>query len=377
MRIGLIRMRHTPYGGAEVFMGRFVDELLRLGHTVDIFAADWPEKKGIAVHRVKTWGPSFLRPRIFAANAAKAVERVRPDVVISLERTACQDIYRAGDGVHREWLLQREKAAQGLNPFKGLKGFFINLNPLHAVLLNLEKRLFSDKRLRKVVANSNRVKQEIIRHYGLPEEKICVIYNGINAAEFAGRVAAADRAGVRKELAVSGDECLLLFVGSGFERKGLIYLIRALGPLADVGKKPRLVVVGKGNPARYRKEAERLGVADRVIFKGAVRDAARFYAAADVFVLPSIYEPFSNACLEAMAVGLPVVTSRMNGASEIITEPVNGAVIEDPTDHLEIAKKIALFLDTQKRRLSGEAARRTAFEYSIEKNVSEFLKLIV
>lgn len=364
-------MRHTPYGGAEVFMGRFVDELLRLGHTVDVFAADWQEKKGVTVHRVKIWGPSFLRPLVFAANAAKAVERVRPDVVISLERTACQDIYRAGDGVHREWLLQRKKAAQGL------KGALIGLNPLHAVLLNLEKRLFSDKRLKKVVANSNRVKEEIIRHYGLPDEKVCVIYNGIDAAEFARRAAVADREGVRKELAVSGDECLLLFVGSGFERKGLIYLIRALKPLMDAGKKTRLVVVGKGNAARYRKEALSLGVADRVIFKGAARDAARFYAAADVFVLPSIYEPFSNACLEAMAVGLPVVTSRMNGASEIITEPVNGAVIEDPADHLELAKKITLFLDAQKRKLSGEAAKQTAFEYSIEKNVGEFLKLVV
>lgn len=386
MRIGLIRTRYTPYGGAEVFMARFVDELLRLGHTVDVFAADWQEKKGVTVHRVRTWGPSFLRPLVFAANAAKAVERVRPDVVISLERTACQDIYRAGDGVHREWLLQRKKAAQGRGLTTGLKGvcplkacgnMFIGLNPLHAVLLNLEKRLFGDKRLKKVVANSNRVKQEIIRHYGLPEEKICVIYNGINAVEFAGRVAAADRAGVRKELCVSEDECLLLFVGSGFERKGLVYLIRALKPLMEAGKKPRLLVVGKGKAAGYRKEARSLGLSDRVIFKGAVRDTARFYAAADIFVLPSIYEPFSNACLEALAAGLPVVTSRINGASEIITEPVNGAVIEEPADHLEIAKKITLFLDGQKRKLSGEAARRTAFEYTIEKNVSEFLRLIV
>ena len=381
MRIGLIRMRYTPYGGAEVFMSRFVDELLRLGHTVDVFAADWQEKKGVTVHRVRTWGPSFLRPLVFAANAAKAVERVRPDVVISLERTACQDIYRAGDGVHKEWLLQREKAAQGLTT--GIKGVLTGLNPLrgfnplHTALLNLEKRLFSDKRLKKVVANSNRVKQDIIRHYGLPEEKICVIYNGINADEFAGRVAAADRAGVRKELSVSEDECLLLFVGSGFERKGLVYLIRALKPLVEAGKKPRLLVVGKGNAAGYRKEAASLGLSDRVIFKGAVRDAARFYAAADIFVLPSIYEPFSNACLEAMAAGLPVVTSRINGASEIIIEPVNGAVIEEPADHLEIAKKIALFLDGQKRKLSGEAARRSAFEYTIEKNVSEFLRLII
>ena len=375
MRVGVIRERYTPYGGAEVFMGRFVDEILRLGHTVDLFAASWPEKEGVAVHRVKTWGPSFLRPLVFANNAAKAVERVCPDVVISFDRTACQDIYRAGDGVHREWLLRRKRAATGL------KGLFTGLNPLHAVLLHLEKRLFSDKRLKKVVANSKRVKEEIIRHYGLPEEKICVIYNGINAKEFAGRVAAVDRGCVRKEMGVSSDECLLLFVGSGFERKGLIYLIRALKPLMDAqghtDKKTRLVVVGKGKQGRYLKEARRLGVEDAVIFKGAVKDAAPFYAAADVFVLPTVYEPFSNASLEAMAAGVPVVTSRVNGVSEIITEPANGAVVEDPADHQEIAGKVSLFLDEKKRKKAGDAARQTAMKYTIEKNVREFLSLVI
>src|SRR3989338_7577731 len=107
MRIGLIRMKYSPYGGAETFLKRFIDELLRRGHTVDVFSTDWPGQEGLRVHRIKAWGPAFLRPLIFAASAARAVKEAAPDRVISLERQFCQDISRAGDGCHREWLARR------------------------------------------------------------------------------------------------------------------------------------------------------------------------------------------------------------------------------------------------------------------------------
>lgn len=367
MRIGLIRTRYTPFGGAEVFLSRFIDGLIQRGHQVEVFASDWIEQKGVKFHKVNTTGPSFLRPLIFARNAKKAVEAARPDVVVSLERTYCQDIYRAGDGCHREWLIRR---GQTVGP---LKRFLIRLNPLHWTLLHLEKRLFSSGRLKCVVANSKRVKGEIIRHYGLPEEKIYVIYNGIGRPS--GPVAAAERHALRRELGLNESSVLLLFVGSGFERKGLIYLIRALGHLKDKGD-IRLLVVGKGDTSKYSKEAHRLGVGERVIFKGPLKDAVRLYPSGDIFVLPSIYEPFSNACLEAMAAGLPVVTTRVNGVSEIITEGREGAIAEDPADSSGLADKIALFLDKEKRRMAGESARRRAGDFRIEDTVSSFLRII-
>lgn len=361
-------MRYSPFGGAETFLGRFMDELVRRGHAVEVFSTGWEEKQGIKLNRVKAWGPSFLRPLTFALSAKKAVEAARLDVVVSLERTFCQDIYRAGDGCHREWLIRR-KAASGF-----FKRIAISLNPLHPVLLYIEKRLFTDKRLKKVVANSNGVKSDIIRHYGLPEEKIYVIYNGIDLNVFKG-LSGDERGRIRGELGVPESAILLLFVGSGFERKGLMYVIRALGLLKDKGD-IRLLVIGKGRHGEYLKEARRLGVAERVIFKGPVKGAVRYYSAGDIFTLPSIYEPFSNACLEAMAAGLPVITSKVNGASEVITDGVNGGVVDDSTDEKEIAGKIIPFLDKDTRLRAGGLARDEAFKYPIERNVSEFLKLL-
>jgi UDP-glucose:(heptosyl)LPS alpha-1,3-glucosyltransferase len=374
MRIGLIRMRHTPFGGAETFMGRFMKELLKRGHTVEVFSREWElerEEDGVLVHRIKTFGPSFLKPLVFAWRAKKEVERAAPDIVVSLERTFCQDVYRAGDGVHREWL-ERRRAAGSF-----ARRFLMRLNPLHPVLLYLERRLFTDERLKRIVANSNGVKRDIIRHYGLPEDKICVIYNGIDPATYEVNEAqdAVERAQVRSELGAGEGTTLLVFVGSGFERKGLIYAIRALALLKD-DCDVRLVVVGKGNAERYRREAKRLGVGERVIFIGPVKGARKYYRAGDIFILPTVYEPFSNACLEAMASGLPVVTTKRNGASEIMTDGGDSVLLDDPADTNALARKIRPLLDAGFRKKAGILARATALNYTIERNVDGFLRVI-
>lgn len=366
MKIGLIRAKYTPYGGAEAFLKRFIAGLKKKGHDVEVFSTSWEESGGLKVNSVKVWGPSFLRPLIFARNAARAVERSEADCVISLERTYCQDVYRAGDGCHREWLKRRGAAVSWL------KRILIRLNPLHFTILHLEKKLFSSPRLKKVIANSEQVKRDIIKHYRLPEERLCVIYNGIDPSFGARR---GGRESTRLELGVGKDTALVLFVGSGFERKGLLYAVRAMSFLKDSGK-VKLLVIGKGRTTRYLKEAKRLGIEDRVIFKGPVKDSERFYKAADIFLLPSIYEPFSNACLEAMASGLPVVTSRVNGASEILTDGVNGAIIEDPADPLEVARKVKPFLDAGKRKDAGINAKIEARKHTMEGNVNAFLALI-
>src|SRR3989344_2516209 len=195
--IGIIRMRYNPYGGAEVFLSRFIDELLKRGHTCHVFAREWDDgksgvrsqepaptgcKQGSGVknqtpklifHKVKTFGPSFLRILTFSINSYFAVRKANLDVVISFDRTLYQDIYRAGDGCHREWLIQRNKSgvrSQESGVRRTIKKKITFLNPLHLTILYLEKRLFKSKRLKFVVANSRRGKDEIIKHYGRSEE---------------------------------------------------------------------------------------------------------------------------------------------------------------------------------------------------------------
>lgn len=353
---------------------------MKKGHECHIFANEWKEDKrdGLVFHKVGIIRlPSFLRILSFAINTSRALKRNPVDVIIGFDRTFYQDIYRAGDGCHREWLIQRNRS-KGKGRMAKLKGIIKRittfLNPFHITILYIEKRLFQSKRLKFVIANSKRGKEEIIKHYGLPEDKICVIYNGIDHKGF--DLPKEIRIAYRKRLNLH-NQTTILFVGSGFERKGLKFLIEAVGILkGDSVKNLKIVVVGKGRIKKYQNIAKRCGVSEDINFIGPVKDIKGYYKAGDIFVIPTIYEPFSNAYLEAMVAGLPVVTSKVNGVSEILSDGEDGMIVDDPSDPWEVAEKISPLLKEEKRSEMGRIARIKVKGYTIERNVDEFLSII-
>jgi len=342
MKIALIRQRYTDFGGAERYVAGLAGHLCRLGHEVHIFAASWRASSpgegrsssppGITFHRVPVAGAlSFIEVLSFALNSRRLLKKENFDVIHSFERTLYQDIYRAGDGCHREWLTQREK----IDPW--YKKYLHPLNPLHRTILSIEEKIFTEDRCKMIIANSFRGKDEIIRHYGVPSKRIRVIYNPVDADRFIGPARMEMRDEVRKTLGVADSDRCILFVGSGFKRKGLLYAVRAAAKLRETWQ---FIVIGRDRTSVYEKEASRLGIRPFVHFIGPVTDVEKYYLAADLFLFPTIYEPFSNACLEAMAAGMPVVTSRINGASEIVVEGTNGYIIEDPLNADEIKDRV-------------------------------------
>lgn len=361
MRIGIIKSNYFPSGGgSERYTNGLVAQLLGRGHEVQVLAARWDPAAaslGISLQRVPILaGPSFVRTLSFALNCRRAVEQTDCDLVLSIERTIRQDICRAGGGCHREWLIQRQRYRSGV----GRNLFW--LNPLHSALLWIERQSYSPQNTRTIIANSHRGKEEIIRHYQFPAERIHVVHNGTDCERFKPAAARTDRG-----------ETVLLFAGSGFERKGLEFVVRALVRLpASV----RLEVAGKGNPSRYRRLAKELGVEGRLRFLGNAGRIEEVYGRSDILVHPAIYEPFSNTCLEAMACGLPVVTSRINGASEIVRPGENGNVVEDPADIPALASAIGFFLDPSVRARAGVLARLTAESLPMSLNVERTLAVI-
>lgn len=356
MKIGVVRQRFVAHGGAERYLQAVVAELAARGHEVHVFANAWvgQDSGAFVLHRVPMIRvSSFLKVLSFALFSRKVIRRSGCDVVFSLERTLEQDVYRAGDGVHAEWLAQRREY---------LGAGSAAINPLHLTLLRIERQTFSVHCTRGIIANSNRGKEEIIRHYGFPAERITVIYNGVDLKRFQ-PVVRADSPGLR-----------LLFVGTGWERKGLRYCIEALAKLpVDV----HLRVVGKGDTTGYLRLAAALGVADRVEFAGYDADVAREYLAADLLVHPAIYEPFANVCLEAMASGLPVVTSRANGASEIVNHGRNGAIVKESNDIASLAAAIRMFADKGTRQAASSVARKTAEQLPLSLNVTRTLEVLL
>ncbi len=329
MKIALLRRQVSGPGGAEATLKHLARGLAAAGHQVAVYGAGADPKgveslgPGVAYVPVPVWGGKTGRLLTYAANTRRLLLTAPVDVILSLERTYFQQVYRAGDGCHREWLTRRSPF---LSPVKRLSQ---TLSPFHRVMLWLERRLFASPDLKRVIANSRQVKEEIVRHFGVDPGKIRVVYNGLDHQVFR-PAGGAERQELRRWLEAPEEGGVVLFVGSGFARKGLAYLLEAFGRLTDV--RAHLWVVGKGRVARYQALAQKLGVAGRVRFWGPVQQAAAFYQAADVLALPTLYDPCSNVVLEALGCGCPVITTAANGAAEFITAGENGEVISQPDD---------------------------------------------
>lgn len=225
-------------------------------------------------------------------------------------------------------------------------------------------------RYRKVVAISERVRRQLKQYYEVPDERIVTIPNGINLARF-NPENARSRDSVRQSLGVPQSVPLLLFVGSQYRLKGLEFAIRAL---ADMETKAMLLVVGADVAAPFKRLAEQLGVADRVIFAGARSDLPTIYPAADAFVFPTLYETFALVCLEAMASGLPVLASPVGGIEDYLRDGENGLHIQ--RDAAEIAAKLdRLLSDRELHARLRKAGIATAQNYAWEKIAQQYLNL--
>lgn len=368
MKIAIIRQKFVLYGGAEQFVQGYIQQLAEAGHDIHIFANQWSssDHPNIHLHHVPAFKlNAFIRTLSFAWFAARAVGKESFDIIQSHEKTWKQNIYRVGDGCHKEWLDQRKRF------LPTLKGFSLSYNPFHRLILKLEKNIFESGQCKKFIAISQMVKNDILKHYQCPQENISVVYNGVDLTRFHPENKNIYRENIRKELGIPKNSVLILFVGSGFERKGLKSLLQATQYFKS--NDWRLVIMGKGKWKKYIHFVLE-NLRSQVIYKEPVPDIEKYYAAADIFALPSIYEPFGNANLEALASGLPVITTRHCGAADIIQHRQNGLIVETPESSEEIAENINSLFDPTVRKSMGQNGRALAEQFSVGKNTLEMLK---
>jgi len=242
------------------------------------------------------------------------------------------------------------------------------LNPLHAWVALRDRWMIGGLRYRRYVAVSNRVSEELHKHYRVPKNRIRVIPNGVDVERF--KPSASFRHEVRQQFGIPDDARLLLFVGHEFDRKGLAYAVDAMEHL---GPQYRLLVVGSDNPAPYRAQARRSG--DRIIYAGEQKCPEKFFAAADAFVFPTTYETFSLVCMEAMATGTVVFATPVGGIEDYLKDGHNGVVIQH--DGVDIARKIdALFQNPALLKQMEGAARATAESYSWDSIAAKYVDLL-
>jgi UDP-glucose:(heptosyl)LPS alpha-1,3-glucosyltransferase len=349
MRLAIIRQKYTPYGGAERFVERALTALAGSGVEITLVTRRWPRHADARVTPLIVNPPYVgrtLRDSGFARAVCARLAEMPDTLVQSHERIPCCDIYRAGDGVHAVWVEERLRDAS--LPTR----LALAASPYHRYILAAERRLYASPRLRQVICISRMVQTEIHERFGLPRERLPVIYNAIDPAAFHPGLGV-HRREVRARFGIANDACVFLLVGSAYARKGVG---RAIEALATVPAPAHLMVVGRDrHPARYLALARRLGVAHRVTFAGAQQDPRPFYGAADAFVLPTLYDALSNAVLEALACGLPVVTSDRCGAGELVSGHGAGTVC-GARDLGAIAAGMTALLDAGTRERAGRQA---------------------
>jgi UDP-glucose:(heptosyl)LPS alpha-1,3-glucosyltransferase len=365
LKLAVIRQRYTPYGGAERFLERALTALERDDLEVTVIARDWPEGTQTEYRRVllksfslgRTW-----RDAAFARAACREVAHGGYDLVQSHERLPCCDIFRAGDGVHREWLSQRGRRRGTLNRLLD------RASPFHRRILAAERAMFASPRLKAIVCNSHMVRDEIARHYGVAQERLIVIPNAVDGNHFHPGLREQHRVSTRREHGLDDTRPVFLFVGSGFERKGLDLLLEVWERM-DAS----LIVIGHDRHLfDYRRRAAKL--AGKVQFLGAQRDVRPWLGAADVFVLPTLYDPLPNAALEALACGLPVLTSTKSGAAEWITPGVNGDVA-DALDASAWLNILNAWREPARSRAAAPAARAAVANLSPDAMKQAFTQL--
>jgi UDP-glucose:(heptosyl)LPS alpha-1,3-glucosyltransferase len=351
MRLALIRQRYTPYGGAERFIEGALEALLERNVAITLYTREWPQTN-LQLIEPHICDPFYLgnlwRDWGFARAVGRAVGTTKANLVQSHERVLCCDIYRAGDGVHAVWLEERLRGGAALSRLR------IALNPWHRYTLSMERKLFASPWLRAVICNSKMVRDEIKARFDLPDERLPVIYNAVDAAAFhPGLREHSER--LRARYKIPAEATVFLLVGSGYERKGVATAIAALAQLPPPA---HLIVVGREKRLdRYKRQARDLGVRERILFAGPQMDVKPYLGSSDVFVLPTIYDPFPNAALEAMACALPVITSTKSGAAELVEEYDAGSVCHS-RDVAALAAHMRALLDPELRQRQGANARR-------------------
>ncbi len=313
---------------------------------------------------------SLSSVRAFDAFCLSSVSKRAPNaVVFSLDRTSFQTHLRASNGVHAAYLERRKKSSSLLKS----ASFFCN--PLHRTLLKLEKRAFTHPELQKLIVNSRLVKEEVLSYYNVDPKKVHVVHNGVEFDELQKPFDHWQQERLHKfrTLALGDAAFHFLFIGNNYHRKGLEPLLKGFSLLRE--DSVHLHVVGKErDPAYFTRLASELNLVKRVHFWGVQPNPLPFYQLADALCIPSFYDPFANVTVEALAMGVFVVSSKHNGGSEVL-DPKSGAVIEELHSPESLCSALKTALGHKKTEASASCIRSFAKHYAFSNQLQKILDL--
>jgi glycosyltransferase involved in cell wall biosynthesis len=244
----------------------------------------------------------------------------------------------------------------------------------YRLIMALERHIYRWEHV-ALAGVSNKVDRDLERIYGR-KKNISVIYHGVDAGQFNQGVRAPLRSAAREALGLPVSANVLLLVGNDWKKKGLRTLLEAMARLQN--RSIWALVVGQDDPEPYRGLLLAHNLEHRVLFLPLRSDVEWYYAAADIYVGPSLEDAFALPPLEAMACGMPAVVSREAGISEVLTDGVDGLILEDPTDSTQLALFIEkLVSEPEFSAQIGSRAAGTASKYTWDKNAEQLFAVFL
>ena len=355
IRVAVIIPKYGLLGGAETYVFELCERLaLRGEFQIHVLANKW--RKGtapITFHKIPIVSfPRFLQPLSFAYFVQKHIHLSDYSLVHSHDRIFDMDLLTFHGIPHETWVR--------------------NIRRKHLTLFDratawVEQKGFKNRRLKIVMPVSGLVQEEVVKRYGFLKDKILVNLPGVASERFL----SLDRQQCRQEISfrygISPEDVVILFVSMNFELKRLDLVFKGIvGMISQEKRKAnlKLLVVGKGDVKRFGKLARDLGISDRVIFSGVTREVEKYYLAADIFAMPSMFDTFGIVVLEAMAAGLPVIITRNVGARDLVEQDVNGFVLSENPSVSEMVASLGLLMKREKRLQMGANGRKVAFRHS-------------
>lgn len=356
-------------GGAERYLVDLCRRMVEEGYEVHVYTGRREEEDlGIYFHRVKTIPfPKSLQLLSFASRATRGIQKGHYDITFGVGNTLRADILQPHGGVHWAWFWRSLRGYS--HPFLWLIKFLGRVFSLKQWASGwIQDAPYKRRNFSRVIAISDMVKQDLMRWYQIPEERITVVYNGVDIDHFHPRNRQY-RNEIRKRHGIGEDEWVILFVSNNFRMKGLAFLIKALGKVETAASSPfKLLVLGRGHQGPYLRMAQKMGISGKLIFAGSTPEPEKYYGASDFLIHPTFYDACSLTVLEALASGLPVITTHSNGAGGIITQGQEGFVLSDPREVEVLVEKILFYLDRKRIERASIAARHLAESYSFERN---------
>lgn len=383
MRVALVIERiETWRGGAETSTMQFARHLAELGGEVTMVTASsapsTPSLEIVPIHAGR-WGRA-RKTRLFARRAVAYVQRHAFDVVHSITPCTVADVYQPRGGTIPE-MLERNQALRDNPVRRRFKGVVQRANPKYRVLAELEKRTLNRQPPPYVIAISQYVARQLEKHYRFNSSHVVQIFNGVDPDPSSDIERLADRQKIRRQFNIGREDYVVLCVAHNFKLKGVPRLIEAMGRLKQqvgAGKEPQrrvAVIVGRDNPASLAPLVEKQGLSNDVIFTGPTQRIRSFFHAADVLAHPTYYDPCSRVVIEALASGVPAITTRFNGAAELIEQGREGYVLDTPDDVDGLAECIACLADAEHRTACAERAARAVEGITMKHHAEQVMAL--